>query len=122
MLSVACDNKINASNDDSDEEMHTLLTDSEDSSSYSSDSDSDDGEPVWYTAKAEDSEESDFESDPTQGPMADNTWEAAVRGRSHESKPPRFDIEKLRPWEVMFADEKEFDSIQRGGYKLVSYF
>ena len=121
MFSVACDNKISDStmveSDSEDEEMPTLLTDSGDETSSSSDSDSDDGDPVWYTTKAEDSEESDFESEPTQGPMVDNAWEAAVRGRSHESKPPRFDIENLRPWEVMFADEKEFDSIQRGGYK-----
>ena len=79
MFSVACDNKISDStyeNDSEDEEMPTLLTDSEDESSSSSDFD--DGDPVWYTAKAEDPKESDFESDPTQGPMVDNAREAAV--------------------------------------------
>ena len=30
---------------------------------------------------------------------------------------PRFDIQELQPWEVMFADEKEFPTLQRGGTK-----
>ena len=44
-------------------------------------------------------------------------WEAAVKGRASEAKPPRFDIQELKPWEVMFADEKEFPTPQRGGTK-----
>ena len=39
-----------------------------------------------------------------------------VVGKTAEARPPRFDVEKLRPWEVMFADEKEYDRPQRGGY------
>ena len=41
-------------------------------------------------------------------------WEAAIKGRATEAKPPRFDIQELKPWEVMFADEKEFSTPQRG--------
>ena len=44
---------------------------------------------------------------------------AAVKGRATEAKPPRFNIEQLKPWEVMtvFADEKEFPAPQRGRTK-----
>ena len=41
---------------------------------------------------------------------------APERGRSSESKPPRFEVEKLRPFEVMFADEKSYSEPQRSGW------
>ena len=44
-------------------------------------------------------------------------WEAAVKGRVSEAKPPRFHIQELQPWEAMFDDEKEFQTPQRGGTK-----
>ena len=42
---------------------------------------------------------------------------APVAGRCAEARPPRFDVPTLKPWEVMFADEKPYDVTQRGGYK-----
>ena len=61
---------------------------------------------MWYTAKAEDEEDSDYEGASTEAP-GHSDWVAAVKGRATEAKPPRFNIEQLRPWEleVMFAVE-----------------
>ena len=72
---------------------------------------------VWYTAKADDSEDSDYEDTPADEQPFHADWEAAVKGRASEAKPPRFDIQELKHWEVMFADEKEFPTPQRGGTK-----
>ena len=69
-----------------------------------------------YAAKAEDEEGSDYEDAPTDEPDHSD-WVAAVRGRATEAKPSRFNIGQLKPWEVMFADEKEFPTPQRGGTK-----
>jgi hypothetical protein len=46
-------------------------------------------------------------------------WEftAPVAGRQIVAKPLRFEnIKKIRPWEYMFVDEKEYDIPQRGGW------
>ena len=56
-----------------------------------------------------------YTDEPDHSDCAD--WVAAVKGRASESKPPRFDIQELKHWEVMFADEKEFPTPQRGGTK-----
>ena len=48
----------------------------------------------------------------------DNTkekYKAPVAGREAVATPPRFNITELRPWETMFCDEKEYDTVQRGG-------
>ena len=69
---------------------------------------------TWYTAKAEDTEDVDYEDAPTDEPDHSD-WVAAIKGRASQSKPPRFNIDELKPWEIMFADEKEFPTPQRGG-------
>ena len=46
---------------------------------------------TWYTAKAEGSEDSDYEDAPADEPYHSD-WVAAVKGRAFESKPPRFDV------------------------------
>ena len=79
---------------------------------------SDDTHLAWYTAKAEDTEDADYEDAPTDEPdHVHSDWVAAVKGRASESKPPRFNSQELEPWEIMFADEKEFPTPQRGGTK-----
>ena len=83
----------------------------------SSTSSSDSLNLTWYTAKAEDAEDSDYEDAPAPEQPFQAEWEAAVKGRATEAKPPRFNIQELKPWEVMFADEKEFPTPQRGGTK-----
>ena len=49
----------------------------------------------------------------------DDSYEytAEIAGRELIQKPPRLDIPGLRPFEIMFADEKDYDEIQRGGAK-----
>ena len=41
---------------------------------------------------------------------------ASREGLTADQSVPRFNIEALRPFEVMFADEKEYDVAQRSGY------
>ena len=47
----------------------------------------------------------------------DFEYTAEVAGRELIQKPPRLDIPGLRPFEIMFVDEKDYDEIQRGGAK-----
>ena len=61
-------------------------------------------------------EDSDHEDAPTDEP-GHSDWVAAIKGRAAESKPPRSNVKGLKPWEVMFADEKEFPTPQLGGTK-----
>ena len=70
---------------------------------------------MWYIAKAEatELEGPDYEDAPTDEPDHSD-WVAAVKGRASESKPPRFNIDELKPWEIMFADEKEYPTTQCG--------
>ena len=42
---------------------------------------------------------------------------AGIKGWASKSKPPRFNIQELEPWEIMLADEKEFPTPQRGNTK-----
>ena len=42
---------------------------------------------TWYTAKAEDSEDSDYEDAPAPEQPFQSEWEAAVKGRASEAKP-----------------------------------
>ena len=42
---------------------------------------------------------------------------AKEAGRTATAAPPRFDILQIKPYEVMFGDEKEYDYPQRGGFK-----
>ena len=55
-----------------------------------------------YTAKDDGEEDDDFE------------YTAEVAGRELIQKPPRLDIPGLKPFEIMFVDEKDYDEIQRG--------
>ena len=108
-----------------DEEVPDMNSCSEDESS-SSDSDSSDDEsdddspiPQVNNVKAEDSEDDDYEDDDYEddtAPAVNIEYKAPVVGRTSEHKPPRFDVSRLRPFEVMFADEKEYDMHQRGGW------
>jgi len=43
-------------------------------------------------------------------------YEAQTLGREIIAKPPRFNIEELKPYEVMFCDGKAYDIPQRGGW------
>ena len=46
-------------------------------------------------------------------------YSAPVAGRSKGVQPvPRFDLEQLRPFEVMFADNKDYDVAVRGGKQV----
>ena len=47
----------------------------------------------------------------------DFEYTAEVAGRELIQKPPRLDIPGLKPFEIMFVDEKDYDEIQRGGAK-----
>ena len=42
---------------------------------------------------------------------------AKEAGRTATAAPPRFDLLQIKPYEVMFGDEKEYDYPQRGGFK-----
>ena len=91
------------------------------SESDSSDDESDDDSPIPQVnnVKAEDSEDDDYEDDDYEddtAPAVNIEYKAPVVGRTSEHKPPRFDVSRLRPFEVMFADEKEYDMPQRGGW------
>ena len=108
----------------SDSDVYTSSDDSSDTTSDNSsdESDEEDRVPVYNVAynvahEAEDSEDEDFHA--AEGVYTDSDFKyvAPVPGRSMEAKPPRFDVPALRPFEVMFADEKAYDVIQRGGWK-----
>ena len=89
---------------------------------------------IFKTGDAEDSDSSDYESEAEEQneiyeePIEDDEglmnegiqdWEftAPVAGRQIVAKPLRFEnITKIRPWEYMFVDEKEYDIPQRGGW------
>ena len=43
-------------------------------------------------------------------------YEAPTAGREMVARPPRFELDTLRPWEIMFVDEKGYDVTQRGGW------
>ena len=59
-------------------------------------------------------------------PLAD-TWcelqyQAEEFGRVLSKGIPRFDINTLKPFEIMFADNKDYDSAQRGGHTMALVF
>ena len=47
----------------------------------------------------------------------EEAYQAEIIGREYTKAIPRFDIQALRPFEVMFADNKDYDYTQRGGFK-----
>ena len=79
-----------------------------------------DGPALIAESRALDSEESDYEKDEESG--ADKTipfeWRATVEGRSNtaRARAPRFDVPNLKPFQIMFVDEKSYDCPQRGGW------
>ena len=108
---------------DTESELPELLTDSE------SDTDDDDWalvdpdyDPEYSSApvyvEAEEPEDSDYFEDENHDKQPEPArFKAKVKGRSTEGAPPRFDIDELKPWEIMFGDEKEYQVTQRGGIK-----
>ena len=92
--------KVYASGEDSDDELPEIL---------SADSDSEDEDSTDDEAEDLDEEELDFNP--------------AIAGRDHGlQKVPRFDLDKLRPFEVMFVDNKDYDDPVRGDYKTSLVF
>ena len=65
---------------------------------------------------ASDHEDDDVEYEDVLQSEGALEYEAPVAGRSLGVQPiPRFDIDQLRPFEVMFCDHKDYDSTVRGG-------
>ena len=92
-----CASKILAVGEDSDEDVPGMVSDSEDEAN------ADD--------EAEDIDEEELDFNP------------ATAGRDRGlQKVPRFDLEKLRPFEVMFVDNKDYDDPVRGDYKTSLVF
>ena len=103
---------------DSDEDTYTLTSDSSDD--YG-ESDPDEGLelqvstfPVW-------SEDNPAEGGDDLAVMPTDDWieveyQAERIGRDVTKPVPRYDIEILRPMEIMFGDHKDYDCVQRGGY------
>ena len=91
-------------------------------SDYDSDSDTSDEE--YYYDSDSDVEIYELEPEEEDDPgyfedvvdVSKEKFKAAIAGRSAVARPPRFDIKQIRPWEIMFVDEKEYDVTQRGGY------
>jgi hypothetical protein len=67
-------------------------------------------------ANMEEDYESDFEMEEAAHEMPEYKFVAQVAGRTTEASVPRFDIDLIKPFEIMFADEKAYDSPQRGGW------
>ena len=124
---------------DSDEEPPELLSQSEDDSDFweeFEDSDSEDEVIIVnptdtvYNPIFNENEEGDYmDEDPfyededytvetNDYEELQNTTElkATREGQTADQTVPRFNIESLRPFEVMFADEKSYDVTQRSGY------
>ena len=124
---------------DSDEEPPELLSQSEDESDFweeFEDSDSEDEVIIVNTTHTvdnpifnENEEGDDMDEDPfyededhtvgtnDYGELQHITELKAKReGQTAEQTVSRFNIESLRPFEVMFADEKSYDVTQRSGY------
>ena len=64
-----------------------------------------DADDEWEHSESEDDDE----------PMEEFEYTATVAGSSSTAPVPRFDLDKLRPFEVMFCDNKRYDTEQRGG-------
>ena len=103
--------------DDDLPEMNSETEGSDSDTDTSEDSESEDDTPIPMNnveLKEEYSDEEDFDIDRTE--TIDYEWKAPTAGRTSEGKLPRFDLDKLKPFEVMFADEKSYDVTQRGGW------
>ena len=123
---------------DSDEEPPELLSQSEDESDFweeFEDSDSEDEVIIVNTTDTvanpifnENEEGDDMDEEPfyedEDHTVETNDYEelqhitelkATREGQTADQTVPRFNIESLRPFEVMFADEKSYDVTQRSG-------
>ena len=103
----------------SDDSMPSLLSGSDSDDDYwdrCAESEGDDECVIANALEAEGSDDSDFEVD--KGVSVDiPEFKATTPGRTATATPPRFDAAALKPFEVMFADEKPYDTLQRGGHK-----
>ena len=103
----------------SDDSMLSLLSGSDSDDDYwdrSAESEGDDECVIANALEAEGSDDSDLEVD--EGVSVDiPEFKATTPGRTATATPPRFDAAALKPFEVMFADEKPYDTLQRGGHK-----
>ena len=73
---------------------------------------------VATAAKAEnsDSDEYDTAEPDSVDPDPKLKFKADTPGKTAVSKPPRFDVPGLKPFEVIFCDEKDYSTTQRGGW------
>jgi hypothetical protein len=70
---------------------------------------------VCLDAVFDDDTDSDNGSD-CEDQYADASFEAAVAGRELGTQPvPRYDLQVLRPFEIMFVDNKDYTCLVRGG-------
>ena len=87
-------------------------------SDASSDSESEDEAIIATVGEAQNSDSEDYdEAEPDSvdsKPSSD--FKAASPGKTAVAKPPRFNVPSLKPFEVMFCDEKAYPTIQRGGW------
>ena len=67
-------------------------------------------------AENSDSDEYDTAEPDSVDPDPKLKYKADTPGKTAISKPPRFDVPGLKPFEVMFCDEKDYPTTQRGGW------
>ena len=77
--------------------------------------------PGYVTASAAKAENSDSDEYDTAEPDSVDPdpklkYKADTPGKTAISRPPRFDVPGLKPFEVMFCDEKDYPTTQRGGW------
>ena len=71
----------------------------------------------------EESEDEDADDEDDQDPTEEWEYKAPVAGRDHGIQHvPRFDLEKIRPFEIMFVDNKDYDGPVRGNVKTAFVF
>jgi hypothetical protein len=98
-------------------ETFSDLSDTE-SDDTSSDSESEDDIIIATAGEAENSDDSDYdEAEPDSvDSKPDSDFKAKTPGKTAVGKPPRFNVPSLKPFEVMFCDEKAYPTVQRGGW------
>ena len=71
---------------------------------------------------SDDLKEGGDDLDPGTDTWCEVEYHAEEFGRVYTKGIPRFDIAKLRPFEVMFCDNKDYDTEQRGGHTTALVF
>ena len=74
-------------------------------------------EALLDDSEDEDPDSVDVRDAVDQGRISLPPFTAQEAGRTASAAPPRFDLAQIKPYEVMFGDEKEYDYPQRGGFK-----